>query len=37
VRPARRPVERTLEVSGVRSKVAASKLAKRFGTRPADS
>jgi len=37
VRPARRPVERTLEVSGVRSKVAASKLAKRFGARPADS
>jgi anti-sigma B factor antagonist len=37
VRPARRPVERTLEVSGVRSKVAASKLAKRFGARPADA
>jgi anti-sigma B factor antagonist len=37
VSPARRPVERTLEVGGVRNRLAASKLGKRFGARPADS
>jgi anti-sigma B factor antagonist len=33
VSPARRPVERTLEASGVRSRLAASKLGKRWGAR----